>query len=175
MAKSSKNQQDEDESKILLELQNNPKENIETIAKHCGLSKQKVYRTIKQMEKNQMIWGYTAIFDENNIGKQHYILMLKRTAKPLKEGATDRIIARRAEGLLKNLGGTIESSAYVHGDYDWVVTFTASDIKQAKKYSDLLIALHPGEIQKITLLQTLFFIKKQGILNPRREKLHDFF
>ena len=100
--------------------------------------------------------------------------MLKRTSKPLKEGTADRIISRRAEDIMKKLEGTIESSAYVHGDYDWVVTFTAKDIKQAKKYSDTLIALHPGEIEKVTLLQTMMFVKKHYVLNPDRKKLKEF-
>lgn len=162
-----------DEKKVLSELIKNSKENIDSIAKRCGFSRQKVHKIIKNMEKKQMIWGYTAVFDENKAGEQHYMLILKRTPHPLEEGASDRIVARRAEDLLIKLGGTIESSAYVHGEYDWVVTFTASDIRQAKKYSDMLIALHPGEIQKIMLLQTLLFIKKQYILNPGKEKLKD--
>ncbi len=173
MIKNRRDQIIEDEKKILSELMKNSKENIDIISKRCGVSRQKVYKIMKNLEKDEMIWGYTAIFDENKIGMQHYMLMLKRTPKPLKEEETNRIISRRAEDLLKELGGTIESSALTHGEYDWVVTFTASGIKQAKKYSDMLIALHPGEIQKVTLLQTLIFIKKQYILNPEREKLKD--
>jgi len=146
MAKSSRDQIIQDENKILSGLMRNSKENIGIIAKRCGVSRQKVIKIINNLEKNQMIWGYTAIFDENKMDKQHYMLLLKRTPKPLKEEETNRIISRRAEDLLKELGGTIESSALVHGEYDWVVTFTASGIRQAKKYSDMLIALHPGEI-----------------------------
>ncbi len=160
--------------KILAELRKNSNEHIDIIAKNCGVSKQKVSRIIKQMEKDQMIWGYTAVFDENKIGLNHFILMLKRTSKQLKEEAIDRIISRRAEDLLIELGGTIESSAYVHGDYDWVVTFAAENIVRAKKYCDTLIQLHPGEIEKVTLLQTMMFIKKQYVLNPDRKKLKDF-
>jgi DNA-binding Lrp family transcriptional regulator len=165
---------EQDEKKILSELMKNSKENIETIAKHCGFSRQKAWRLIKQLEAKGLIWGYTAIFNEEKIGLTHFILMLKRTTKPLKEGTADRIISRRAEDILKKLEGTIETSAYVHGDYDWVVSFTANDIKQAKKYSDTLIALHPGEIEKITILQTMMFVKKQYILNPERKKLKEF-
>jgi DNA-binding Lrp family transcriptional regulator len=174
MSKSSKGQIEQDEKKILSELVKNSKENIETIAKHCGFSRQKTWRFIKQLEEKGLIWGYTAIFNEQKIGLNHFILMLKRTTKPLKEGTADRIISRRAEDILKKLEGTIETSTYVHGDYDWVVTFTANDIKQAKKYSDALIALHPGEIEKVTLLQTMMFVKKQYILNPERKKLKEF-
>ena len=173
MAKSRGDQIVQDEKMVLSELMKNSKENIDSIAKRCGVSRQKVYKIIKNMEKNHRIWGYTAVFDENTVGKQHYMLMLKRTSQPLKEGATNKIISRRAEDILKGLGGTIESSALMHGEYDWVVTFIADDIKQAKKYSDTLVALHPGEIQKITLMQTLLFIKKQYILNPGREQLKD--
>jgi DNA-binding Lrp family transcriptional regulator len=174
MPKSSRDQLEQDKKKILSELVKNSKEHIDTIAKNCGFSKQKVWKAIKQMEENQMIWGYTAIFDEKKIGMNHFILMLKRTSKQLDEGATDRIISRRAEGLMNEFGGTIESSIYVHGEYDWVVLFTAEDIRHAKKYSDSLIQLHPGEIEKISILQTLMFIKKQYILNPDRKKLKEF-
>jgi DNA-binding Lrp family transcriptional regulator len=163
-----------DEKKILSELVKNSNESIDTIAKRCGFSRQKVWRAVKQMEENHMIWGYTSIFDEKKVGLKHFILMLKRTSKKLKEGTADRIISRRAEDLLRDVGGTIESSFYVHGEYDWVVTFTAQDIQHAKKYSDSLIALHPGEIEKISILQTLMVIKKQYILNPDRKKLKDF-
>ena len=174
MVKSSKMRLEQDEKKILFELLTNAKENIETIAKNCGFSRQKVWRVIKQMEENQMIWGYTAVFDEKKIGMNHFILMLKRTSKPLKEGTSEKIISRRGEDILRKLGGIIETSAFVHGDYDWFVTFTAEDIIQAKKYSDALTQLHPGEIEKATLIQTLLFIKKQYILNPDRTNLKDF-
>ena len=101
-------------------------------------------------------------------------MLIKRTTKPLKEETAELILSRRSEGMLNKIGGIIESSALIHGDYDWIVTFTAEDIKQAKKYSDTFIALQPGEIQKVTLLQTLMFIRKQHILNPDRKKLKDF-
>jgi DNA-binding Lrp family transcriptional regulator len=174
MSKNSREQINQDEKKILSELVKNSNENIETIAKHCGFSRQKIQRAKKQMEAKGLIWGYTAVFDEEKIGQQHFMLLLKRTAKQLKEGAADRIISRRAEGLMEESEGTFESSSYVHGEYDWVVTFTARDIQHAKKFSDALMALHPGEIEKISILQTMMFIKKQYILNPDRKKLKDF-
>jgi len=50
MAKSSKDQIEQDEKKILTELMKNSNENIETIAKRCGFSRQKTWRFIKQLE-----------------------------------------------------------------------------------------------------------------------------
>jgi DNA-binding Lrp family transcriptional regulator len=174
MSKSSREQIDQDEKKILSELVKNSKENIETIAKHCGFSRQKAWRMIKQLEAKKLIWGYTTVFDEQKIGLTHYMLMVKRTSKQLEKGAVDRIISRRAEDMAAELGIAFESSIYVHGEYDWVVMFAAQDIKQAKKFSDSLIALHPDEIEKITIMQTLMFIRKQHILNPDRKKLKEF-
>ena len=72
MSKSSKNQIEQDEKKLLSELVKNSKENIDTIAKHCGFSRQKTWRFIKQLEAKGLIWGYTAIFDEEKIGQKHF-------------------------------------------------------------------------------------------------------
>jgi DNA-binding Lrp family transcriptional regulator len=174
MAKNSKEQIEQDEKKILSELVKNSNENIETIAKHCGFSRQKTWRFIKRLEAKKLIWGYTAVFDEEKIGQQHFMLMIKRTSKQLEEKTINTIVSRRLEDLVAEIGVTIESSAYVHGEYDWILTFTAEDIKQAKKFSDSVVALHPGVIEKMTILQTLIFIRKQYILNPDKKKLKDF-
>ena len=174
MAKSSRDQIEQDEKKLLYALMKNAKENIDTIAKHCGFSRQKTWRMIKQLEAKKLIWGYTAIFDEQKIGLTHFMVMIKRTTKELEEATANKIVSRRLEDLVAEIGITIESSFYVHGEYDWVLTFTAKDIRHAKKFSDSVVALHPGIIEKITIMQTLMFIRKQYILNPDKNKLKDF-
>jgi DNA-binding Lrp family transcriptional regulator len=174
MSKSSKDQIDQDEKKILSELVKNSNENMETIAKHCGFSRQKTWRFIKRLEAKGLIWGYTAIFNEEKIGLVHFMLMVKRTTKQLKEATAERIISRKLEDIAAEIGITLESSFYVHGEYDWVITFTAEDIRQAKKFSDSVITFHPGIIEKISIMQTLMFIRKQYILNPDRKKLKEF-
>jgi len=174
MSKSSRDQIDKDEKKLLSELVKNSKENIETIAKHCGFSRQKTWRFIKQLEEKDLIWGYTAIFNEEKIGLTHFMLLIKRTAKQLEKVTADKIVSRKIEDIAAELGITIESSFYVHGEYDWIITFTAEDIKQAKKFSDSVIMLHPGVIEKITIMQTLMFIKKHYIVNPEKTKLKEF-
>jgi Lrp/AsnC family leucine-responsive transcriptional regulator len=174
MTKSSREQIDKDEKKILSELVKNSNENIETIAKHCGFSRQKAWRMIKQLEAKKLIWGYTAVFDEEKIGLTHFILMLKRTIKKAEEKEVDIIISRSTENLAVELGISIENSAYVHGEYDWILTFTAEDIRSAKRFSDSVVALYPHAIEKITIMQTLMFMRKQYILNPDRKKLKEF-
>lgn len=174
MVKNSKEQKQEDEMRILTELTKNSNESIDTIAKHCGFSRQKVCRSIKQLEAKNLIWGYTAIFDEKKTGLNHFLLMIKRTMRQPGEATVDKIISRKLEDLIKKLGIAIESSFYVHGEYDWVITFTSTDIKHAKQIYDSLITLYPGVIEKITIMQTLMFIRKQYILNPDKKNLRDF-
>jgi len=174
MAKSSREQIDQDEKKILSELVKNSNENIETIVKHCGFSRQKVTRAIKQMEAKGLIWGYTAIVDDEKIGQQHFILLINRTMEKMEEKVVDIIVSSKADDLAKELGVTIESSAYVHGEYDWIMTITAESILQAKKFSDTLITLYPSGTKNITILQMMMFIRKQHVLNPDRKKLKEF-
>ena len=174
MAKSSSIQIEQDEKKLLSELIKNSKENIDTIAKHCGFSRQKTWRMIKQLEAKKLIWGYTAVFDEEKIGLTHFMLLIKKTIEKTPEKVVDNIISTKTEELAKEFGVTIESSAFVHGEYDWILTFTAEDIKQVKKFQDSLFILFPGSSEKITILQTLMFVRKHYILNPDKMKLKAF-
>jgi DNA-binding Lrp family transcriptional regulator len=121
-----------------------------------------------------MIWGYTAIVDEKKNDLSHYTLLIKRTTKKLDEKTADTIISRKIEDVISNMEVTVESSYYVNGEYDWVVTFAAQDIVQAKKLRESLLALHPGVIEKTVLLETLFFVKNHYILNPEKKMLKEF-
>jgi DNA-binding Lrp family transcriptional regulator len=174
MSKSSKDQMDLDEKKVLSELVKNANKNIETIAQLCKFSKQKTWRIIKRLEAKELIWGYTAIFNEDKMGLKHFMVLIKRSMKRLDETTINKIVSRKLEDLIRDIGVTIESSSYVHGDYDWVITLTAKDIIQAKKFSDSLVELHPGIIENVTIVETLIFIKKHYILNPEKSRLKEF-
>jgi Lrp/AsnC family transcriptional regulator len=174
MVKVSKEQINKDEKKILAELQKDAQESIDVLAKRCGFSRQKVWRIVKRLEKNRMIWGYSAIIDEKKNDMNHYTLLIKRTTKKLDEKTVDIITSRKLEDIVGSIGATIESSYYVNGEYDWVVTLTARNIVQAKKFCESLLALHPGVIEKIVLLETLFVVKNHYVLNPESKKLREF-
>jgi len=173
MAKISKKQQIEDERKILAELQKNSNENIDTIAKHCGFSRQRAWKIIKQLEKNHLIWGYAAIVDEEKKGLFHFIMLITKNMRQLDKKMKDRIDSIKIEDFTSTLGITIESSCLVNGNYDWVISFTAPDIIQAKKFCDSFYEGFPGIIKHIDLLQTLVFVRKQYIFNPNRKELSE--
>ena len=175
MRKSSKEQIDSDDKKILAELQTNSKESIETIAKKCGFSRQKVWRTIKRLEKNKTIWGYCAVVDDWKIDLQKYYVLIKRTTESFSKEHIDSIIKRNIVPEIKNMDIFIESSSYVHGDFDGIHIIRASNIIKVKKYCEILLKLSKGFISHTVILEELFPMEKQGIVNPNIENLKEIF
>ncbi len=100
--------------------------------------------------------------------------MIKRTLEKLDEKTVDKIISIETEELAKKYGITIESSAYIHGEYDWMLTIIADDIKQVKRFTELLLTMYPSGTKNIIILQTMIFIRKNYVLNPDRKKLKQF-
>ena len=174
MAKSSKEQIKQDENKLLSELVKNSKENIDTIAKNCGFSRQKAWRIIKQLETSHKIWGYTAIFDAETQGLQKFMLSIKRSGKTLDKKSMTEIAYDRLDKTISTLGITIESSYYLHGEYDWILIFNAKKLQDAKKFMDIILGAYPGIVQKADLSQILFIQRDHRIENPDHQKLKEF-
>ncbi len=156
-----------------MELQNDAKANINVIAKHCDFSRQKVWRIIKRMEKDRTIWGYTAIIDNERIGQKQFTLLIKRSGKPLEKNIIDKIDSIQLEDIALPHGFTIITSCFIHGTYDWMITFTAQDINHAKKFCDILVKGFPDAIEKIDVQQILYAVRKQHIFNPERKTLRE--
>jgi Lrp/AsnC family leucine-responsive transcriptional regulator len=173
MIKKSEEQQQKDERKILYELQNNSQVTSETIAQRYGLSKQEVLRIVKKLEERHIIWGYTAIIDNEKINQKQFMVFIKRTNRSLGENIIDKIDSLQLEDLALPLGVSIESSYFVHGNYEWIICFIAQDINQAKKFCDTLNREFPGIIQEFCLQQVLYCVRDHFIFNPDRKKLRD--
>ena len=166
MAKSSKEQIKQDENKLLSELVKNSKENIDTIAKHCGFSRQKAWRMINKLEKSKKIWGYSAVVDTESQGLQKFILCQKRKKTPFTQKDIEELAKTQMVDMKNDIGVTAQSTYYIHGiEYDWVTIFTAKDIVQAKKFVDAINKRFP-DIVGIQLSQVLFTLREHYILNP---------
>lgn len=173
MVKTVKDKQADDERKVLFELQRNSNNSIEAIAKRCGLSRQKVFRIIKNLEKDQVIWGYTAIIDDQTQGLQKFEILMKRSLQALEKKTVDTVSLSQLEPEYESMGMFIESSFYLHGEYDWALIFTAQDIRHATKFRSFLLEHFPGVITKINLMQILFTQREHYIFNPNPTKLHE--
>ena len=173
MPKVSRRQKEADEKKVVAELQNNANESIDKLAKRCGFSRQKVWRIIKKLESNKTIWGYHAVVDNDSLQMKSYILLLKKTNKPASE-LVNIIVSRELEKRAKELGVTIESSGYLHGLYDWMITFVTEDIRQAKQFVELFNQLYQTYVSEVVLHEEIFPLKSCGITNPQMDRLKDF-
>jgi DNA-binding Lrp family transcriptional regulator len=148
----------EDEKEIMMELQKNSNESLDVLAKRVGFSRQKIWRIVNRLEAAHSIWGNTAILDESELGFKHFTALIKRPGEKLENVYTG--------GML-----SIESSYYVQGEYDWVITFAAKDIFIAKKFCREIE--QSGLHTQVTLLETLHVSQKQYVKNPDAKKLKE--
>ena len=174
MARSSLNQIEKDEIKIISELKKNARESIDKIAYRCKFSRQKVWRIMNKLEETKKIWGYTAVTDDEKLGLKKFFVLIRRTTTPLSNELAEKIISREIEKTANDEGIIIDNSFFVHGKYDWILCFTADNIMHAKKFTDILQKAYHGYLAEIILLENLFPIRYNGILNPYKEKLKEF-
>lgn len=160
---------------VINELKKNSDRSINEIAEKCGFSRQKVWRIIKRLKKNKDIWGYGAVVDEEKQGSKYYILLLKRSIKPMEKNIIKNITSREIEESINNIGCEMVYSLYTQGSFDWVIIFTAPDKIQAKKVNEIFIDRYHEFLTEAKLLETIFPAKVQCFLNPNIKKLENLF
>jgi len=175
MPKISKKDIKNDEKKVIDQLRENSNKSINEISENLGFSRQKVWRIIKNLEKDNIIWGYGAVIDEEKIGLKYYILLLKKNLKPISSEAIENITSREIEVQINKIDCKMISSLYTHGYYDWVIFFTAPNNIQAKKVSELFINRYHEFLDGVELLETIFPAKIKGKVNPNIKKLKEIF
>lgn len=174
MAKSSKKQIDHDEKQVIEQLQRNSNESIDKIAQTCGFSRQKVWRIIKRLEKSKTIWGYTAIPDKEKQGINHYIMLIKRSNEPAKD-IIDDVIDGFKKYSGKNLGIFVQNACMLQGEYDLMLSFTAQDIKTAKRFTEVINKKYSLYIGEIMMLEDIFSVRISGMTNPKVDDIKEFF
>jgi DNA-binding Lrp family transcriptional regulator len=174
MAKSSKKQIDQDEKRVIEQLQRNSNESIDKIAKTCEFSRQKVWRIIKRLEKNKTIWGYTAVPDKEKQGVSHYIMLIKRSNEPVKD-IIDDVLDEFKKYSGKNLGIFVQTACILQGQYDMLLCFTAQDITAAKRFIEFINKKYSPYIREIMMLEDIFSVRINGMTNPKVDDLKEFF
>ena len=175
MPKSSTQQIEIDEKKILEELSKNADKSVNDIANKLGFSRQKVWRIIKNLEKNHIIWGYIAVIDNQKINKKRYVMLIKRSQKPVPKDFLNQIITREMSDKAKKIGVNFINSVLLNGTYDWLISFTAENLIQAKNLVELYYQTYKDLISEIELNEYLFPVLYDGIQNPEIKKLGTFF
>ena len=175
MLKNSVKQIEKDEKRILDELVKNANKSINDIAETCGFSRQKVWRVINNLEKNHTIWGSVAVVNQEKLNKKSYMMLIKRSNKPLEKEVLNDVINRESANKAKKKGIDITNSHYTHGAYDWVICFNAPDLQAAKGYVENYINMYEEIVSDVKLIEIMFSAVNCGVTNPEIKKLKDFF
>jgi len=170
----SKKEITKNDRKILNALIENARQSMIEISEKTGLSRQTIQKTILKLEKNHAIWGYQAIFDEQKNGLKEYLILIKRTTKPVNEKIVDKVILAKTEEAALKMGIKYITSLYTHGSYDLILIFMASDFKDVKKFIEYIKSLYTEYFADVQILESLFTIRRQGILNPDVNDLKQF-
>jgi DNA-binding Lrp family transcriptional regulator len=152
------------ELKILNELKKNCRANLDDIAKKCGCSRYKVGRVIKKFEDNNTIIGYSAIINPGKIKLKHYILLIKRTKLPLDEDFLKKLPVNETTDVLPEIKVNIDHNEllYVHGNFDWVASFTTEDISNAKEFCNQILRVYHKYVDRLELLEIVKPIRING-------------
>lgn len=175
MAKSSKENIQEDRIKILNELKKNARESISILAEKLNFSRQKVWRIIAELEKEKKIWGYTTIIDDSAFDYKKFMVLIKRTNIPTSEEVLKIISSREVKNQLAKSDINILGSYYVHGVYDWVIIVNARNINLIKNAVEVFYHRLRNLITDVKILEVLFPLEISGIENPNTEKIKEFF
>lgn len=175
MPKNSQKQIGKDEEMVVNELQKDAKQSIDKIAKSCGFSRQKVWRIIKKLEEENTIWGYTTMFNYDKFGFKHYTILVKRKPKPFSKEIVEDIMKGHLGDRLPEGNIKIDSALFVHGEYDWIISFTAPSVKLMKKFCDRLMSIFGEFIESYSVQETIIPVRRQGIKNPLAKDLVDYF
>ncbi len=175
MPKNSTEQVKKDEKKILDFLENNANKNLNDIAKSLGFSRQKIWRIIKKLEEKNVIWGYNAVINPKYLDKKDFLLIIKRSNKAVNSSIIKKAIDEEFINDLNIIGVKLIDSLYTNGFFDWILYFSAPDIKNAKHFLDYLNKNYEGFVSESHLIEVIFPMTKCGKSNPEIDKLGNFF
>ncbi len=167
MTKVSKKQMKDDRVKVLAELQKNSNERLDIIAKHCGFSRQKVWRIVKNIDADQLTWGYHAVADMEKINRKSYVPLVQWRHMPVENDFEDILVKRTIDKAGEGVDVVVEDDFWVGGGtIDQVFVFTAPDVAKAKQFQELFLTTYAGNIASVTMLDVVLPIKRSEFLNP---------
>jgi DNA-binding Lrp family transcriptional regulator len=162
-----------DDEEIIRWLLEDPTRSLNEMAKEMNIYRQTLWRRKRKLEEGRVIWGYTAVIDENKMGNVIYLIMMKM--KPMTRGLADVIYRRVKNDEMSKSNIRLIDAFHVNGEYDWILRFSAPDHATARKYYDALRVIYEEYlIEKPVIVDVNFILKAEGMRNPEIEKLYNF-
>lgn len=158
---------------FLKSLFEDPTRSDREIASHMGSYRQKIWRERKRLESENVVWGYTAIVDENKYNYVVYLVLLK--LKPMSKELADLMTRRKGKHEPEKQNIRLINVLFVNGEYDCLIMFSAPDHATARRYYDSLrIAYDEFLLEKPAIVDVNFALVREGKTNPELMKLYEF-
>ncbi|HUU88019.1 MAG TPA: hypothetical protein VMX17_09740 [Candidatus Glassbacteria bacterium] len=158
---------------ILESLIKNPVRSDREIASQLDSYRQKIWRERRRLEREKVVWGYTAVVDESKFNYVVYLVLLK--LKPMSKDLADLMTRRiiRLEPEKQDI--RLLNVLFVNGEYDCLIMFSAPNHATARRYYDSLrIAYEDFLLEKPTIVDVNFALVREGKANPDIMNLFDF-
>lgn len=160
------------DNEILRALLKDPTKSLRIIAKELKSYRQKIWRKKNKLEEDKVIWGYTAIVDEEKIGHVLFLMFIKM--KPMTKEIADTLKNRLIKQVQKRQNVRLITVLFVNGEYDWIVEFSAPDHTTARRYYDSVRQAYDKYlIDKPLVVDVNFCPVREGKINPNIDKLYD--
>jgi DNA-binding Lrp family transcriptional regulator len=159
------------EEKILNELKKDCRVNLDEIGKKCGCSRYKVGRVMKKFEEDNIIVGYTIVLNPNKLKLKYFYLLVKRSSTPFGEEMLKMIPITRETDFVPNVKINNIDTLYVHGYYDWILSFTAPDILSAKEFYNKILKNFNHLVDELELLEVVSPFRMDGFIMASEEEI----
>jgi DNA-binding Lrp family transcriptional regulator len=160
-------------NKVLQALLEDPTRSMREIAKELKSYRQRIWRIKRKLEEEHVIWGYTAIIDENKLNHMSYVMLLKM--KPMNKELADLALKRLLRNAQQKQNIRLINFCIVNGEYDWILRFSAPDTATAKRYYDTIRLLYNEYLlEKPVMVDVDFCLVAEGKRNPEIKRLRDF-
>ncbi len=158
---------------ILKCLPEDPTVSLKQMTENLDIYRQKIWRRKTQLEKDNVIWGYTSVVDDTKLNNIVYLVLMKM--KPLSEELVN-VLMERMEDIRDNEQDVrILNMLFINGDYDWMLMMSAPDTAACRKHYDLLRNTYEDFLlEKPVMITVDFPLVREGKVNPEYHRLRDF-
>jgi DNA-binding Lrp family transcriptional regulator len=160
-------------SKVLLSLLENPTLSDSEIASTTDIYRQKIWVEKKRLEKENVIWGYTAVIDESKLDRMEYIFLSKNVA--MCEEYLKRLKEDRDGENWEQYGVRIINMLYLNGEYDLLLHFSVPDTRTAKRFYEYMRQTYDEFcLEKPLMVEVSLPLWKEGKMTPIPDGLRSF-
>lgn len=138
------------EKKIIGLLQENARLSLKELAERCGCDEDTANRAIKNLEKQGIIRGYTAILDDSALESGRVKALIEVKVTPRREGGFDEVARRIAKYP------EVSDVMLISGGFDLLLTVEGTSLAKVASFVSEKLATIDGVIST----STGFILKK---------------